>query len=225
MNLLRKNKLIHPYYIIDDFLSDDEIESIKNYAKNLNPEEAKIGVFDYSEQEKESKKNQLKSHIKNTNTGIIKRKRDTIVKWIRNNSETLWLFDRLIDTIQRVNCQNFHYFLKFFEDIQFGEYNSETQGFYSKHQDHGYEEHIDFFVTIRKLSFVIQLSDSNEYEGGNLILYLNSRSPFQRNGIKFVVPKKKGSIIFFSSNIPHEVTKVISGVRYSLVSWIQGPPS
>ena len=37
------------------------------------------------------------------------------------------------------------------------------------------------------------------------------------------MPKEKGTIIFFSSNLQHEVTPVTKGTRNSLVSWVQGP--
>jgi PKHD-type hydroxylase len=40
---------------------------------------------------------------------------------------------------------------------------------------------------------------------------------------KITVPLKKGEIVFFHSDIPHQVDKVTKGNRKSLVGWIQGP--
>jgi PKHD-type hydroxylase len=37
------------------------------------------------------------------------------------------------------------------------------------------------------------------------------------------MPKDKGTIVFFSSNIEHEVTPVTKGTRYALVGWVNGP--
>jgi PKHD-type hydroxylase len=34
---------------------------------------------------------------------------------------------------------------------------------------------------------------------------------------------KKGTVIAFPSFIPHRVTELTSGVRKSLVGWIEGP--
>lgn len=69
---------------------------------------------------------------------------------------------------------------------------------------------------IRKLSFSLQLSDENDYEGGELqftTVYNES----------FFAPKKRGTLIFFDSRTPHRVRKVKKGVRKSLVGWVIGP--
>ena len=69
---------------------------------------------------------------------------------------------------------------------------------------------------VRKLSFVLQLSDPNDYEGGNLQL-LNEA------GKTYIAPRKRGTIILFDSRTQHRVIKVRSGVRKSLVGWTVGP--
>ena len=69
---------------------------------------------------------------------------------------------------------------------------------------------------IRKLSFTIQLSDPEDYEGGELEFKGNDDEPF-------FPPNKKGTIIIFDSRTRHRVCKVKSGVRRSLVGWVVGP--
>ena len=69
---------------------------------------------------------------------------------------------------------------------------------------------------IRKLSFSLQLSDIDDYEGGELQLMDSSGKMHQ-------APKQKGLITFFDSRLTHRVRKVKSGVRKSLVGWIIGP--
>lgn len=66
----------------------------------------------------------------------------------------------------------------------------------------------------RKLSMSLQLSDPNDYEGGELLLHL-SHNPT-------VISKQKGMMVFFPSHTLHEVTPVTKGERYSLVAWIHG---
>ena len=46
------------------------------------------------------------------------------------------------------------------------------------------------------------------------------------SGTKEVQPyiTKKGSILVFDSSVTHAVTKIKSGIRYSLCGWICGPP-
>ena len=210
MNLLRSEKDYYPIYCIDNFLTDNEIEKIKTYAKTLIKEDAKVAT-----KEKEKKEFTLDYHIKDTNKGITPKKRITDIKWFKLNKDTEWLFKKIINKIIDVNSKNFDLQLKFVEDLQFSEYTEEKKGFYSKHYDCGIKKSLDNYVDIRKLSFTIQLTDENEYKGGELIFYLD-------DGEK-KAPKSKGTIIFFQSDISHEVTPVTKGIRHSLVSWVQGP--
>jgi len=212
MNLLR-NKSSEPICWEHNFLSDDEIEKIKDYTKKLVEETAKINNQDL---EKPKKEFTLDYHIKNTEQGVVPRKRSTKIKWIRLETDIEWLFKKLINQIRKVNEDNFDLQLKFVEDLQFSEYNEKDNGFYAIHNDCGRTGSLSNFVDIRKLSFTIQLTDESEYTGGELILHLEG-------GEKMVAPKKKGTIVFFESNISHEVTPVTKGVRHSLVSWVQGP--
>ena len=69
---------------------------------------------------------------------------------------------------------------------------------------------------IRKLSFSIQLSDPDDYEGGNLQL-------MDENNKSYIAPRQRGTIILFDSRTPHRVQKVRSGERKSIVGWVVGP--
>ena len=69
---------------------------------------------------------------------------------------------------------------------------------------------------MRKLSFTIQLSDPEDYEGGELEFECGNSDPFSG-------PNKKGTIIVFDSRVKHRVCEVKSGVRRSLVGWVVGP--
>lgn len=212
MYLLRINKEIQPVYWVNNFLSDEEIDKIIEYAKQINPEISKIGG---NIQEEPKKLFTPDYHIKNPNIGNVPRIRQSVIKWIELNQDTNWLYKKLISQIHKVNQENFDYILKFVENLQFTEYNEDQNGFYSKHNDCGNNSRLEKFVDIRKLSFSIQLSDPKDYEGGELVIY-------EKNN-EFIAPKTKGTIIFFESNILHEVKPVKKGTRYALVSWVQGP--
>ena len=213
MNLLRSKEDYYSIYWVDNFLTDDEIEKIKTYAKKLILQDAKVGQRE--EEKKEKKEFTLDYHIKDTNKGFVPRSRITDIKWILLNEDTNWLFKKIIDKIIDVNSKNFDLQLKFVENLQFSEYSEEKRGFYKKHVDCGLKKSLDNYVDIRKLSFTIQLTDENEYEGGELIFHLDKEEK--------KAPKSKGTIVFFESDILHEVTPVTKGVRHSLVSWVQGP--
>jgi PKHD-type hydroxylase len=212
MNLLRINKEIHPVYWVDNFLSNEEIDKLIKYTKQIVPQESQVGG---KIQEETKKPFTPDYHIKNTDAGNVPRVRRSLVKWIDLNSDTNWLYKKLISEIHKVNQENFDYILKFVENLQFTEYNENQQGFYSKHDDCGDSSKLENFVDIRKLSFSVQLSDPEDYEGGELVFYADNQ--------EFNAPKTKGTIVFFHSSILHEVKPVKKGTRYALVSWVQGP--
>lgn len=212
MNLLRINKEVHPIYWTHNFLSDEEIQRIIKYVEDLPTEDAKIGG---NIQEEEKKLFTPDYHIKNPNLGNVPRTRITNLKWIELNTNTNWLYKKIISEIHKVNQENFDMILKFVENLQFSEYTENQQGFYAKHSDCGNSGRLESFVDIRKLSFSIQLTNEKEYEGGDLILYMNDK--------EVKAPKSKGTIIFFESDIQHEVKPVKKGTRHALVSWVQGP--
>ena len=97
------------------------------------------------------------------------------------------------------------------DDIQFTLYKSTEKGKYDWHDDI-LEHEIE---TMRKLSVSVQLSDENEYEGGELEI---ATPP-----INFIASKKKGTIVVFPSYLIHRVKEVTKGNRISLVLWIDGP--
>lgn len=69
---------------------------------------------------------------------------------------------------------------------------------------------------VRKISFSLQLSDPDDYEGGNIQFIDESNQ-------NYIAPRQKGSLIIFDSRTKHRVCKVRSGVRKSIVGWVVGP--
>jgi PKHD-type hydroxylase len=63
---------------------------------------------------------------------------------------------------------------------------------------------------------VVQLTDPDEYEGGELELCLG--------GEPFVVPREQGTLITFPSYVLHRVKPTTKGTRHSLVGWVTGRP-
>jgi PKHD-type hydroxylase len=165
--------------------TDEEIEKIKNL--NIEKEQASIDS------------NSIDHKIRNSK-----------VRWVNNNEETAWIYEKINSLIQYVNSNYFRFDLNYIEPLQLTEYDQSYGGFYTKHVDHGYDKN-----TTRKLSFVMFLSDPSEYEGGELLLY-NSAEPIKPDA-------SKGRIVFFPSYVLHEVTPTTKGTRNTLVGWIHGP--
>lgn len=162
---------------------------------------------------------------------LNKEKRNSQNTWIPTNH---WIAGFLWHYVQKANRENFLYDLRNIdgETLQFTRY--ETGQFYKWHNDAGISTQYkpqsignrseglaqDFLneniELVRKLSFAFQLSDPDEYEGGNLQL-------LDESGKSYFAPRKKGTLILFDSRTPHRVLKVTKGVRRSIVGWVVGP--
>jgi PKHD-type hydroxylase len=118
-------------------------------------------------------------------------------------------YQRLSAIVLSLNEQFFKFDLHGFgEDLQFTEYVAPS-GKYNSHVDRA------FGTAIRKLSIVVQLTDPDTYEGGDLELLPSIEKPVKP-------PRTRGTLIAFPSFQLHRVTPVTSGTRNSLVGWING---
>lgn len=64
----------------------------------------------------------------------------------------------------------------------------------------------------RVKTLVIQLSHPNEYDGGDLNVWINNK--------KYTANKTRGNVVLFSSMHLHEATQVTNGTRYCFVTWL-----
>jgi PKHD-type hydroxylase len=136
--------------------------------------------------------------------------RKTKISWIPSTEDNAWMFRMLTDITLQANVKWFGMDLQTLESLQYSVY--QDGGFYDKHIDHFYQ---GVGQQPRKLSFVLQLTDPSEYEGGKTLIH-NAKDPWP-------IPQEKGTITFFPSYTLHEVTPVTSGIRRALVGWVLGP--
>jgi PKHD-type hydroxylase len=181
------------YY--DKFFTKEQCEQIIRDGLKLPENKAKLGV---------SGENQDSDY-----------RRSTVRFITRDNPDFTWLFHELWMMAFESNNQWFGFHLSKLDFIQFAEYDSEYEGEYKKHHDVFWINNDPFYH--RKLSTVIQLSDPNDYEGGDLELFSQQQIP-PADKIK-----QQGSTIFFPSFIEHQANKVTKGKRYSLACWFEGP--
>tara|TARA_B100000287_G_scaffold416217_1_gene450629 strand:- start:358 stop:978 length:621 start_codon:yes stop_codon:yes gene_type:complete len=164
---------------------------------------------------------------------------DALNKNLRNSQNawiptTHWIGGFLWHYIQRANRENFLYDLRCIdgESLQFTRYGAGQ--FYKWHNDAGLasqykpvavgnrdqglgEDYVKERVEmVRKLSFALQLSDPDDYEGGNVQL-------MDEAGKSYVAPRQRGTMMLFDSRTMHRVQKVTKGVRKSIVGWTVGP--
>ena len=142
-------------------------------------------------------------------SGGEKAYRDSRVSWVRPSEETNWLFAKAHQVALQVNQDCYKMELSgFTEPLQIAEYGADQ--YYDWHLDLG-----NGGFSIRKLSFIVQLTDPGAYDGGEVELLS------QRNAE--AIPKTQGCMTFFPTYILHRVCAVTRGTRHSLVGWIGGP--
>ena len=152
---------------------------------------------------------------------------------------THWITGWLWHYVQAANRNNFLYDISFIESesMQYASYG--VGEYYHWHTDSSIAVHYkpkfqtsarestkdDNYLRdrtsienelVRKISFSLQLSDPDDYEGGNIQFIDESNK-------NYIAPRQKGSLIIFDSRTKHRVCKVRSGVRKSIVGWVVGP--
>jgi PKHD-type hydroxylase len=136
--------------------------------------------------------------------------RRSSVMFLEPSDSTRWIYERIAGIGCECNAQRFRFELNgFLQPLQLTKYG--TGEYFDWHMDFHAGE-----ISHRKLSVTVQLSDPDEYEGGDLQFMVNNRTE--------TAPRGKGSVIVFASFILHRVTEVTAGKRHSIVGWLSGPP-
>jgi PKHD-type hydroxylase len=134
--------------------------------------------------------------------------RDSKISWLYPVDNIDWVFRRVTDITLNLNERFFKFDLfGLNEGFQFTNYESPS-GKYGKHVDRAVN------MPVRKLSISIQLTNPEEYEGGELYLYQDDKGD--------LMDKAQGTLIIFPSYVLHEVMPVTKGERNSLVTWVTG---
>jgi PKHD-type hydroxylase len=135
--------------------------------------------------------------------------RDSKISWLYPIDGIDWVFRKVTNITLNLNERFFKFDLfGLDEGFQFTNYVAPS-GKYGKHVDRSMN------MPVRKLSISIQLTNHEEYEGGELILYDGGEE-----GI--TMHKTQGTLVIFPSYVLHEVMPVTKGERNSLVTWVTG---
>ena len=126
--------------------------------------------------------------------------------------ETHWVGGLVWHYILRANRENYMYNVSHLDgdSVKFKTYNEgdgQTWHVDAKPQE-GDED-------IRKISFTVQLSDVDDYEGGNVQV-------LDEAGAMYNLPRERGTVVLFDSASRHRVDKVRKGTRKALVGWALG---
>lgn len=138
--------------------------------------------------------------------------RKSQIKWMPPElDKTEWIYEKLMSFALNANLELWRFDLSTIRDaIQYTEYDGNEEGGYDWHMDMG-----RFPYSHRKVSITVQLSDPDDYEGGDLEIWTGGVEPIK-------APRQKGAVVVFPSFLMHRVTPVTKGVRKSLVLWVGG---
>jgi PKHD-type hydroxylase len=171
--------------------------------------------------------------------------RDSQICWLDQN----WLYDIIQKYIFKANkLAGWEFDVDWNEIPQFTTYTN--TGFYSWHKDgngdwpsvyksyvrgntqdklrkdgglpENYTINKNLIGKVRKLSFTLNLTEPETYDGGNLMFDFGKHGENEFYECKEIRPQ--GSIVVFPSFVYHCVTPVTKGTRYSLVNWMCGAP-
>ena len=186
-NPYRKDVNFKGFYWFEDRFTPQELQTIENMTNQIQFEDAITGLSKVSDYRKSR------------------------IKWCPQNLEWAWVYEKLHNMIVEANDLMWKFDLSAMnEPIQYTEYYGAQEGGYEWHMDCGVE-----MQNQRKISVTIQLSDPEEYEGGDLEFNI---------GRKLVGQRKQGAAIIFPSFYLHRVTPVTKGIRKSFVLWVGGEP-
>ena len=143
-NKLGEERSFCTYYGGTGVFSNEEVDKIKKTGDSLTNETAKtFGQGDQGENRKGS------------------------VGWLPLNESNKWIYSRLLSITEEANNSLWKFDLTgFWEDCQYTTYEAS-----SKKDGDFYDYHLDIdgsYGVQRKISIVVQLSDQEDYEGGEL---------------------------------------------------------
>lgn len=176
------------YLILEDALTDIECEAFKSMYFDGNTSIAKYG---HGEQNNDYRASKVCGVPFGTN-------------------DNKWITESLHSIVTKANAECFGFDLNGLQEFQIAEYNV------GEHYDYHDDMRISDRASMRKLSLSVQLSDADDYTGGDFEFANNIGTPDQ------VHLQKKGTAILFPSFVTHRIKPVTSGTRYSLVGWYEG---
>jgi len=184
------NQYLEPYVWVNGVFTTDEVKKIAQNTEPLQP-----GLI--------------------CNNEIDESTRRSDISWIQINDDNNWIYQKIQEAINWANTRYYNFDLTWIEHLQLTSYSAEQRGCYAQHLDVSTSAKTQFQTGLRKLSVTVQLTNEEEYQGGDLKIYDGSDGQ--------IVPRQQGTVIVFPSFMLHEVTPVTQGIRKSLVAWAHGP--
>ena len=156
-------------------------------------------------------------------TSDLKKTRDSQVSFFSDQ----WIYDALLPLSGKANISaGWNFDIDWTEPMQFTEYGlNQHYDWHCDSWDRPYDDpkNSSRHNKIRKISTILSLNDSSQYEGGELEFSFHHQNPdLPQKRLICQEIKEPGSLVVFPSHLWHHVKPVIKGERYSLVMWSCG---
>ena len=131
--------------------------------------------------------------------------------------ENRWFVSKINQALEHANKACYNFDLYGYSYFQYAEYEGSENGKYDAHTDLIFGENKpDYMIDTRKLSLSLLLNEpEKDFIGGEFFIHLSQNPSLHA--------LKKGQMIVFPSFMLHGVKSVLSGVRKSIVIWVEGP--
>ena len=136
--------------------------------------------------------------------------RSTDLRWLARGEETEWLYERMLALAEAANWDWGYKDLDAMQELQLGVYDAAAAAHYDWHADEHWATGTGRKPQVRIVSLSVQLSEEDDYDGGELQIGLTNAT------------KAQGSAIVFPSYQTHTVHPITRGTRISLVAWVIG---
>ena len=137
-----------------------------------------------------------------------KRTNNRDIAYIPCKKDSEWIYKILFEMVMEANDSLFHFDVdRVTDDLHYVIYPTES-GHLDWHMDIG-----QGYVNRRKIATTVQLSDPDDYEGGDFQCWSGALNGFA------TLPRKKGDVLVMPSFMMHRVTPIKSGERRALVFW------
>ena len=170
---------------------DDIINALETHLSLVGEEHSKATVI-------QSNKSELQKEI-----------RSTEICFLPTDSSLSSTFFHIVKEVNKTCKWNFD--INNVESIQVLKYN--VGDFYMPHMDVLAPSKTN---TQRKLTAMVWLTEPEDYEGGEFIIYPLDTDPVS-------LKLRKGDAVILPSFMTHQASEVTDGKRYSTTAWIEGP--
>jgi len=138
--------------------------------------------------------------------------RDTQIRWVKDTGDEISELHMKMRQFCQLANESWGTQLTHLPPLQYTEYN-DVGSHYDWHHDINWSRTDGFH---RKVSICVQLTEPDEYEGGDFSFRYLEQPDAE-------AIKKRGTVLCFLSYHYHAVSPIESGERKSLVGWYEGP--